>query len=617
MEQIGGGKMGKVGVNGTGMDPFGVSPDPRFIYFSEKLRRDYEALLPVLRRGHALVVVLGARGIGKTMLLRAIAGELEHQDHCVIYKSCLGSPSLNEIVNIFGVEIDRSQMLAEQKDGDDEAGTDRGDVFQLPETQTTLLLDDADGLTEESLSAVAALPGQTSKTGSTVSVILAGSSKLYSRLEQWSNSLGGQPIDFRVPLTALEPEDVASYIVHRLQIAGFDKTGIFALDAIRRVAYFSEGNPQVINRICRAAKVIAAKKSFAIIPADVVDQVAPGGDANELTKTSDEIFILSKLDIAPLLKHSRGPFSPEPSAKPALRTGMDIGLSDAPSESWHRFHPAVPSGRDMTFEVSRNADDTPAPRFRVASGMSWAAAGVLSAIGATALYFFVSGNAIKNSAPTSVTLSTAAVQQDQNVTEHPGSVASGPSRHWVEPPPNDSWRSPNNLDPAPTAEGVRRNTGPGVGANRLSPETIHATTEASPSTSTVDARDAYDGSGSPPWDTPFEPAPSRSESTVPDSADALRVLDADRLKVRGDGLLSIGDVASARLVYRLAALNGSAVAAIAMGSTYDPTRLSKTANDGGQSNVEEAVRWYKKAIAMGEKSAEIRLLNLTGSPENP
>ena len=91
------------------------------------------------------------------------------------------------------------------------------------------------------------------------------------------------------------------------------------------------------------------------------------------------------------------------------------------------------------------------------------------------------------------------------------------------------------------------------------------------------------------------------------------MLDADRLKVRGDGLLSIGDVASARLVYRLAALNGSAVAAIAMGSTYDPTRLGKTANDGGQSNVEEAVRWYKKAIAMGEKSAEIRLLNLTDS----
>ena len=83
------------------------------------------------------------------MLLRAIARELEHQDHGVIYKSCLASPSLNEIVNIFGVQIDRSQKLDDQQDRDDEAGTDRGEVFQLPESQTTLLLDDADGLTEE------------------------------------------------------------------------------------------------------------------------------------------------------------------------------------------------------------------------------------------------------------------------------------------------------------------------------------------------------------------------------------------------------------------------------------------------------------------------------------
>jgi TPR repeat protein len=54
-----------------------------------------------------------------------------------------------------------------------------------------------------------------------------------------------------------------------------------------------------------------------------------------------------------------------------------------------------------------------------------------------------------------------------------------------------------------------------------------------------------------------------------------------------------------------------------MGSTYDPTRLSKTAIDGGQANVEEAVRWYEKAIAMGEKSARFRLLNLSDSLENP
>jgi hypothetical protein len=178
------------------------------------------------------------------------------------------------------------------------------------------------------------------------------------------------------------------------------------------------------------------------------------------------------------------------------------------------------------------------------------------------------GDADKNPAPPSHTPATAGVQENQEPSEHPGTVASWPSSHWVEPPPNDSWRSQSSLDPAPISQGFGQNAVAGAGADRLPPE-------------------------------------------------RARGLDADRLKARGDGLLSIGDIASARLVYRLAALNGSAVAAIAMGSTYDPTRLSKTAIDGGQANVEEAVRWYEKAIAMGEKSARFRLLNLSDSLENP
>ncbi len=542
--------------------------------------------MSVLRSGHALVVVFGGRGVGKTMLLRALADDLRHRDHRVVYKSCLGNPFLNEIVETFGGRPGRSQKLDGKQRGNEKAvGGDQSDVLQLPQTQAALLLDDADGLTEESLSSVSALPGQTSKTGSKVSVILAGSSKLYSRLEQWSNSPGGRRIDLQVPLAALEPDDVASYIAHRLRMAGFEKNEIFPMEAINRVAYFSKGNPRVINRICGAAMVVAAEKSLDSVPVDVVDEVGPGAAAaqaletigdelrrgrntSEIATTSEEIFTSSKLDISPLLKRSGAPSASEKSDVSTPRAGMETGSSGTSGATWDRFHQAVPSGRDVTSQVSQNAKVTPSPRLRVRLPMIWAAAGVLSAIGGTALYLVFTGDADKNPAPPSHTPATAAVQENQEPSEHPGTVASWPSSQWVEPPPNDSWRSQNSLDPAPISDGFGQNAVLGAGADRLPPE-------------------------------------------------STRVRDADRLKVRGDGLLSTGDVASARLVYRLAALNGSAGAAIAMGSTYDPTRLGQAAIDGGQSNVEEAVRWYKKAIAMGEKSAEFRLLNLTDSLENP
>jgi general secretion pathway protein A len=573
-------------LTGIGKDPFGLSPEPRFIYFGEKLRHDHEALLSVVRSAPALVVVCGGRGIGKTILLRTLAGELRHRDHRVVYKSCLGSPSLHEVVETFGGRPGRSQPVDGKPDGKEKAVVgDWSDVLQLRQTHAVLLLDDADGLTEESLRAVSALPGRTSKTGSTVSVILAGSAKLYSRLEQWSNSPDGQRIDLRVPLAALEPEDVAAYIAHRLRAAGSEKTQVFSMEAVKRITHYSKGNPQVINRICGAAMVVAAEKSLDSVPADIVDRVAPDAVAaqtletigvdlgrrqntSEIVTTPEEIFTSSKLDIAPLLKHSGAPASPEPSDRPALRTGMNMGLGEASGTNWDRFHQAVPSGRDLTSLVSRKAEVAPSPRFRVPFGIGWAAAGVLSAIGGTALYLVFAGDAAKNPAPPSHTPATAAVQDHQEPSEQPDTAAPWLSSQWVEPPPNDSWRSPKSLDPAPISEGFGQNTVAGAGADRLPPE-------------------------------------------------SARGLDADRLKARGDGLLSIGDIASARLVYRLAALNGSAVAATAMGSTYDPTRLSKTAIDGGQANVEEAVRWYEKAIAMGEKSARFRLLNLSDSLENP
>jgi type II secretory pathway predicted ATPase ExeA len=532
------------------------------------------------------VVVLGGRGVGKTTLLRALADDLRHRDHRVVYKSCLGNPFLNEIVETFGGRLGRSQKLDGKQRGNEKAVEgDQSDVLQLPQTHAALLLDDADGLTEESLSSVSALPGQTSKTASTVSVILAGSSKLCSRLEHWSNSPGGRRIDLRVTLAALAPDDVAPYIAHRLRMAGFEKNEIFPMEAINRVAYFSKGNPRVINRICGAAMVVAAEKNLDSVPADVVDEVGPcaaaaqaletigddlrgGRNTSEIATTSEEIFTSSKLDISPLLKRSGTPSTSEKSDVSTPRAGMDTGSSATSGATWNRFHQAIPSGLDLTSQVSRNAEDTPSHRFRDRLPMIWAAAGVLSAIGGTALYLVFTGDADKNPAPPSHTPATAAVQENQEPSEHPGTVASWPSSQWVEPPPNDSWRSQSSLDPAPISEGFGQNAVAGAGADRLPPE-------------------------------------------------SARGLDADRLKARGDGLLSLGDVASARLVYRLAALNGSAVAAIAMGSTYDPTRLGKTAIDGGQANVEEAVRWYEKAIAMGEKSAQFRLLNLTDSLENP
>ena len=84
---------------------------------------------------------------------------------------------------------------------------------------------------------------------------------------------------------------------------------------------------------------------------------------------------------------------------------------------------------------------------------------------------------------------------------------------------------------------------------------------------------------------------------------------ADLLR-RGDAMLVIGDVASARLLYRRAAESGEARAATQLAKTYDPLFLTKIGAWGMPTDAATAAKWYRRAAALGDAEAAERLKNL-------
>jgi hypothetical protein len=87
-------------------------------------------------------------------------------------------------------------------------------------------------------------------------------------------------------------------------------------------------------------------------------------------------------------------------------------------------------------------------------------------------------------------------------------------------------------------------------------------------------------------------------------------LDPSSLIARGDEFLSQSDVVSARLFYRLAAANGSAAGALAMGSTYDPAFLTRNAVRGVNPEPEKALVWYRRAVELGDPEGKTRTAQL-------
>lgn len=87
-------------------------------------------------------------------------------------------------------------------------------------------------------------------------------------------------------------------------------------------------------------------------------------------------------------------------------------------------------------------------------------------------------------------------------------------------------------------------------------------------------------------------------------------LTLQQIVARGDALLLMKDVVSARLFYELAASRGSAAAAAMVGKTYDPFYLSEANLSGAQADPAKAKDWYRKAIEAGDSDAAVLLRSI-------
>jgi hypothetical protein len=76
---------------------------------------------------------------------------------------------------------------------------------------------------------------------------------------------------------------------------------------------------------------------------------------------------------------------------------------------------------------------------------------------------------------------------------------------------------------------------------------------------------------------------------------------------RGDGFLSAGDIASARLFYERAAQAGDGSAALRLGATFDPGVIGKAFAGGVTSDPLQAAFWYRQARDFGNTAAAGRL----------
>ncbi|MBI4115858.1 MAG: AAA family ATPase [Candidatus Omnitrophica bacterium] len=248
--------------------PFNITPDPRFIYLS---RHHLEALSNLLygiesRRG--FIEITGEVGAGKTTLCRTLLQETQGRVHSAF----IFNPKLSEVELLQGIVEDFGITPKGKRRKDYFDALNR---FLLQELEkgmnATLIIDEAQNLSPRALEQIRLLSNLETTREKLLQIVLVGQPELHDLLARPDLKQLRQRIVVRYHLRALDQEDTAKYIAHRLRVAGSEDQ-FFTPEAIERIYALSEGVPRIINVLADRALLGAFIKEFRIVEAAQIEE---------------------------------------------------------------------------------------------------------------------------------------------------------------------------------------------------------------------------------------------------------------------------------------------------------------------------------------------------------
>jgi len=250
--------------------PFGVTPDPRFLYFSPSHREAFASLIYAIETKRGFSALIAEPGMGKTSLLFHLLGKIH--------------PSARTAF-LFRPESDQYGLLRSLLT-DLGVKTEFESVSQMHETlnrllllesrsgrQLVLVIDEAQDLDDSVLESVRLLSNFETTTSKLIHIVLAGQPTLADRLAKPQLVQLRQRISAWAVLDPFTRNECAGYIDHRLRIAGFRGTNLFPDASKQLIASASLGLPRNINNICFACLSLCFANQQQQATTDIVQEV--------------------------------------------------------------------------------------------------------------------------------------------------------------------------------------------------------------------------------------------------------------------------------------------------------------------------------------------------------
>ncbi|MBX3704377.1 MAG: AAA family ATPase [Steroidobacteraceae bacterium] len=237
---------------GLNEKPFAITPDPRYLYLSERHAEALAHLAYGISEAGGFIQLTGEVGTGKTTVLRSLLQQLPA--HCDVAL----------ILNPRVTPAEFLQCICDELKVHVPAAS-AGSVKALVDLLTHLLLDahgrgrrivlmvdEAQNLSPAVLEQVRLLTNLETATQKLLQIILIGQPELRAVLERPELRQLAQRITGRYHLEALRRDETLAYIRHRLRVAGATRE-IFTRGALAELHRVSGGVPRIINVVADRA----------------------------------------------------------------------------------------------------------------------------------------------------------------------------------------------------------------------------------------------------------------------------------------------------------------------------------------------------------------------------
>src|ERR1043166_6479852 len=228
--------------------PFTLTPNPRFVFYSQRYREAESQLLYGINAREGFMIVTGQPGTGKTTLCRDL---IEKLDPTQVQSALVFNPFLNGVEMLaallteFGVSVpaggSRKELL------------DRLNQFLLAQLalgkSCVAIFDEAQHLSTEFLEQIRVLSNLETDQEKLIQIVLVGQPELLDKVRTPAMAQLDQRVSIRCTLTDLSAQETDRYIHHRLNVAGARGQIRFSPRAVAAIYRASGGVPRLINLI--------------------------------------------------------------------------------------------------------------------------------------------------------------------------------------------------------------------------------------------------------------------------------------------------------------------------------------------------------------------------------